>query len=244
LKNTVIITGASRGIGKACSLEFANAGYNVIINFNKSQAEAEKIFEKIRDSGGSAEIIKADVASFEGCRNLFKRSIEIFGKVEVLVNNAGTPLRKLFQDVTESEWKDLFNLNVGGVFNLSKFAVEHMVKNKKGKIINISSVWGLTGASLEVHYSASKAALIGFTKALAKELAPSGIQVNCVAPGVINTEMIADLTPNEISVLSSEIPLGRLGTPREIARMVLFLAGPESDYITGQVISPNGGIVV
>jgi 3-oxoacyl-[acyl-carrier protein] reductase len=167
-----------------------------------------------------------------------------FGNIDVLVNNAGVAQQKLFTDISEDDWDWMFNVNIKGMFNCCQAVLPKMINNKRGKIINISSIWGLTGSSCEVHYSASKAAVIEFTKALAKEVGPSNIQVNCVAPGIIKTDMITHLNTSIIEKLKSDTPLGILGTPRDIAEVVLFLASSKADFITGQIISPNGGFVI
>ena len=167
-----------------------------------------------------------------------------FGDIDVLVNNAGVAQQKLFTDISEDDWDWMFNVNIKGMFNCCQAVLPKMINNKRGKIINISSIWGLTGSSCEVHYSASKAAVIEFTKALAKEVGPSNIQVNCVAPGIIKTDMITHLNTSIIEKLKSDTPLGILGTPRDIAEVVLFLASSKADFITGQIISPNGGFVI
>ena len=170
--------------------------------------------------------------------------MEQFGHIDVLVNNAGIAQQKMFTEITEQDWKKMFSVNIDGMFNCTQLALRDMIKRHKGKIINVSSIWGIAGASCEVHYSASKAAVIGFTKSLAKELGPSGIQVNCVAPGVIETDMNKNLDDLTIKEIINETPLERIGTPRDIANTILFLAQDASDFITGQVISPNGGFVI
>ena len=167
-----------------------------------------------------------------------------FGGVDVLVNNAAVAQIKLFSDITSDDWDNIFNVNVKGMFNCTKAVLPYMIHQKHGKIVNISSIWGITGASCEVHYSASKAAVIGLTKALAKELGPSGIQVNCVAPGVVNTDMNAELSKEDIEQIADETPLGVIGNASDIANTVCFLASDKADFITGQVISPNGGLVI
>ena len=175
---------------------------------------------------------------------MFRKSQELFGGVDVLVNNAGVSSFGILQDISEEEWDRVFGINVKGAFLCAKAALGHMIRNHGGVIVNISSMWGLVGASCEVHYSASKAALIGMTKALAKELGPSGIRVNCVAPGVIDTDMNSKLTEDDLAVLREETPLGKIGKPSDVAASVMFLASDGGKFITGQVISPNGGIVI
>lgn len=240
---TVIITGSSQGIGRQIALEFAKNNYNVVINYNKSKNEAFELIEKIKESGGTSIAVQADVSKFQEAQRLIDLSLNEFGKIDVLVNNAGISLQKIFQDVSEAEWKKLFEVNVGSVFNCCSCVLKDMILRKSGKIINISSIWGMVGASMEVHYSASKAAVIGFTKALAKELGPSGINVNCVSPGVINTKM-NNFDQETLAELKNETPLGKIGTALDIAKTVLFLASSDADFLTGQVISPNGGFVI
>lgn len=236
---TVLITGASRGIGAASARLFKKHGYNVIINYNNSYDKAELLAKEI-----GAIALKADVSDKSQVETMFSEIEKAYGGVDVLVNNAGISQIKLFSDITEDEWDKMFDVNIKGMFNCTKSALGYMIHNKSGKIINISSMWGITGASCEVHYSASKAAVIGFTKALAKELGPSGICVNCVAPGVVKTDMCKDLTSEDIEALKEETPLEKIGEPEDIAKTILFLAENSGDFITGQVISPNGGLVI
>ena len=240
---TAVITGSSQGIGRQIALEFAKNNYNVVINYNKSKNEAFELVEKIKKSGGTSIAVQADVSKFQEAQKLIDLSLNEFGKINVLVNNAGISLQKIFQDVSEAEWKNLFEVNVGSVFNCCSCVLKDMILRKSGKIINISSIWGMVGASMEVHYSASKAAIIGFTKALAKELGPSGINVNCVSPGVIDTKM-NNFDQETFAELKNETPLGKIGSALDIAKTVLFLASSDADFITGQVISPNGGFVI
>ena len=240
---TSVITGSSQGIGRQIALEFARNNYNVVINYNESKNEAFELVEKIKKSGGTSIAVQADVSKFQEAQKLIDLSLNEFGKIDVLVNNAGISLQKIFQDVSEAEWKNLFAVNVGSVFNCCSCVLKDMISRKSGKIINISSIWGMVGASMEVHYSASKAAVIGFTKALAKELGPSGINVNCVSPGVIDTKM-NNFDQETLAELKNETPLRKIGSALDIAKTVLFLASSDADFITGQVISPNGGFVI
>ena len=240
---TAVITGSSQGIGRQIALEFAKNNYNVVINYNESKNEAFELVEKIKKSGGTSIAVQANVSKFQEAQKLIDLSLNEFGKINVLVNNAGISLQKIFQDVSEAEWKNLFEVNVGSVFNCCSCVLKDMILRKSGKIINISSIWGMVGASMEVHYSASKAAIIGFTKALAKELGPSGINVNCVSPGVIDTKM-NNFDQETFAELKNETPLGKIGSALDIAKTVLFLASSDADFITGQVISPNGGFVI
>lgn len=243
-KKTVLITGSSRGIGAATALKFANLGYNVVINYNNSEKEALTVLQKVRNAGADAISIKSDVSKYSEAEILVEKAISEFGKLDVLVNNAGIAQQKLFTDISEDEWDKMFETNTKSMFNCSKFASKNMIKNHSGKIINISSVWGVCGASCEVHYSASKAAVIGFTKALAKELGPSGITVNCVTPGVIDTDMNSHLKQKDMQELIDSTPLMRLGSPGDISNLIAFLASDEANFITGQIIGCDGGFFV
>ena len=244
IKKTVLITGASRGIGSAIAKVFADNNYNVVINYLNSQMSALELEASIKEKGHSAISIKADVRNKAEVQEMVEKYDLEFDSVDVLINNAGISQQKLFTDITEDEWDDMFNVHVKGTYNCCQSVLPYMIEKKQGKIINISSIWGLTGGSCEVHYSAAKAAVIGLTKALAKELGPSSIQVNCVAPGIIDTEMNAFLNEDETHELVDETPLLRFGKPEEVAYSVLFLASQKADFITGQVLSPNGGFVI
>lgn len=236
---TAVITGASRGIGAAAARAFSKAGYNVVINYNKSEKEAFALCKELEN----AVTVKADVSTEEGARLLISEAARVFGGVDVLVNNAGEALCKMVADTSLSEWKRLFAVNVESTFLCSKFASEYMVRQKSGRIINVSSMWGVKGASVEAAYSASKAAVIGFTKALARELGPSGITVNAVAPGVIDTDMNAHLSDADKKALCDETPLCRIGTPEEVAAAVLWLASDEASFVTAQVLGVDGGFI-
>lgn len=244
MNKTVVITGGAQGIGKACSLAFARAGYNVLINYNKSHEAALSLADKLRGEGCFAAAFKADVSKRQEVFDMAKFCIDTFGSADVLVNNAGIAQYKLFTDITEEEWDNMININLKGVFNCSQAFLPNMIRKKYGRIINVSSVWGISGASCEVHYSAAKAGVIGFTKALAKEVAPSGITVNCIAPGVIDTNMISDFSDEEINSLKDKIPACRIGKPEDVANCALFLAKEDSSYVTGQVIGTDGGFAV
>ena len=243
---TVIVTGGSRGIGKAIVYAFANAGYNVILNYNLSEQSARNIVEDLKDCTGIVEMFKADVSKRDEVDSMIEYANKEFGGVDVIVNNAGISHVGLFTDITEEEFRHVIDVNLTGVFNVTQSALNECMLNKKnGTIINISSIWGITGSSCEVAYSASKAGVIGLTKGLAKELAPSNITVNTIAPGAIATDMIyKEYTEEEISMIEKDIPMGRLGSPIEIANLALYLASDNARYITGQVISPNGGMVI
>lgn len=241
---TVLVTGASRGIGRACAELFAKNGHRVIIHYYKSKAEAETLERELKETGYSAYCYRADVADAEQVREMFAWIGKVFGGVDILVNNAGIAKTALFTDMDEEDWEEVLNVNVKGMLRCTKHTLPFMIHKKSGKIINISSIWGVCGASCEAVYSASKAAVIGFTKALAQEVGPSGICVNCVAPGVIDTDMNAALSQADKDVLAQQTPLGRLGTAQEVAAAVYFLAGDAADFITGQALSPNGGLVL
>ena len=234
---TALVTGASRGIGEAIARQLSKDGMYVFVNYEKSEEKAKKIAEEI---GGCA--IKCDVSDENAVAQMIKTIEEKTGGVDVLVNNAGISLVKMFSDTTPEEWERIFSVNVGGVYNVTRSVLPFMVNKKSGRIINISSVWGEVGASCEVAYSATKAALIGFTKALSKELGPSGITVNAVTPGLIDTDMNSDLSDEDKAEFVSGISLLREGTPEDVANLVSFLASDKSDYITGQVIGVNGGL--
>ena len=234
---TALVTGASRGIGEAIARQLSKDGMYVFVNYEKSEEKAKKIAEEI---GGCA--IKCDVSDEKAVAQMIKTIEEKHGGVDVLVNNAGISLVKMFSDTTPEEWERIFSVNVGGVYNVTRSVLPFMVNKKSGRIINISSVWGEVGASCEVAYSATKAALIGFTKALSKELGPSGITVNAVTPGLIDTDMNSDLSDEDKAEFISQIPLMREGKTEDVANIVSFLASEKSDYITGQVIGVNGGL--
>ncbi len=244
MAKTVLITGASGGIGSATACLFAEKGYNVVINYNNSERKARLLQKTLTEMGVKSLCIGANV-SYPGEVNSMIKQVEYaFGGIDVLVNNAGIAQIKQIQDITDNDWHEMIATNLTGVFNCARAVVPGMIRKKSGSIINVSSMWGITGASMETHYSAAKAGVIGFTKALAKELGPSGIRVNCVAPGVIETDMNRSITLEAIEQLSEETPLGRLGGPMEVAEAIYFLAGEGSSFITGQVISPNGGLVI
>ena len=236
-----LITGSSRGIGASCALLFAQKGYGVIVNYLKNGDKAEELCKKIGEIGGTAVAYRADVRLQSDVEAMFEFAEKEFGGIDVLVNNAGISTWGLLQDTTEDEWNDLFSVAPGGAFRCSKAAIGQMLRRGGGSIVNISSVWGVYGASCEAAYSASKAAVIGLTKALAKELGPSGIRVNCVAPGVIDTDMNRVHGEETLRDLAEATPLGRIGTPEEVAECVYFLASDESRFVTGQVLGVDGG---
>ncbi len=252
---TILITGSSRGIGAQIAREaFLSGEYNVVINYKNSREAAEQLCTELLEKAaedisgkeyGGILVVGADVSSESEVDSLFSAVESRFGKVDILVNNAAVSSFSLFQDLTYEAWNETINTNLGSCFLCTKRALPGMIREKSGKIINISSIWGICGSSCEVHYSASKAAIIGLTKALAKEVGPSGITVNCVAPGVIDTDMNRKaLSGEDLAALAEETPLGRLGTTEDVAKTVLFLASSGADFITGQVISPNGGLII
>jgi len=239
---TVIVTGGSRGIGAAIVKELANAKYNVVLNYNNSEEAAKQIQKELENQGIKIEIFKADVSKREEVKDLVKFTLDKFKNIDVLINNAGIAQEKTFLDITDEDWNNMMKVNLNSVFYCTQEVLENMIHNKKGCIINISSIWGITGGSCEVHYSVTKAGVDGMTKALAKELAPSNIRVNSIAPGAIMTDMCADYTEEEIKDINKQIPLGKFGEAIDIAKCVKWLI--EDNYTTGQVISPNGGWVI
>lgn len=244
MSKTVVITGASKGIGAATAILFARKGYNVVLNYNRSYQSVKLLTSSLTGQGFSVISVKADVANKLETDYLISETISKFGGVDILINNAGISISGTINEMDLYDSDRIFDVNLKGVYNCCKSVVNHMISKKSGKIINISSIWGQVGASCEVAYSASKAGVIGLTKALAKELAPSGITVNAIAPGIIDTSMNAGLTVEEIEEFVSRVPLGRIGTPDEIAAAALFLASDDADYITGQILGVNGGYVI
>jgi 3-oxoacyl-[acyl-carrier protein] reductase len=238
-----IVTGASRGIGRAIALHLAAAGANVVINYRQHEALAAEVVAACRQYGVKASAVQADVSRADEVAYLVQAACVNVGSPTILVNNAGISYTGLLLDTTEQEWDAVMNANLKSPFLCTKAVLPHMIQKGYGRIINISSIWGLAGGSCEVAYSASKGGLIAFTKALAKELGPSGITVNAVAPGAVQTDMLSHLDEEALQMLIEETPVGRLGTPEDVAAAVTFLALPSSSFITGQVISPNGGLV-
>lgn len=241
---SVVITGASRGIGRACAVAFARCGYNVLIGYNQNKAAAEETLAAVLSFGVRGVIFAADISKKDEARRLISKAMYEFGRIDVLVNNAGIARAMLMTDVTEKDFYDLFSLNVGGVYFVSQAVIPEMINAGGGKIINISSMWGQVGASMETLYSATKSAVIGLTKAMAKELAPSKITVNCVCPGVIDTDMNSCYDEKTMEDLRRRTPLERIGTAEDIAGSVLFLSSDNADFITGEVLSVNGGFVI
>lgn len=236
---TVLVTGGTKGIGKAIALEFLKQGCEVVINYSNDEQSALATQEEFNMLGYCPVLMRADISDEAQVRAMFKEYFSIYDTLDVLVNNAGISLVRVIQDTTLSDWNKVFAVNMSGAFLCSKAVADRMIGNGGGCIINISSIWGEVGASCEVAYSASKGALIAFTKALAKELAPSKVRVNCVSPGIIDTQMNADLSGAEIEQLISQIPAGRIGYPEEVAKACIYLS--EADYVTGEVLSVGGG---
>lgn len=242
MNKSVLITGASGGIGEAMCREFAKAGYDVAIHYNSSEESALRLKEELESEYKvKAVAIKADLRNSDEVKALAETALKTFGKIDVLVNNAGVAYMSLFQLADDTKVKELFDINLMSSMALTKEILPSMIKNQWGRIINISSMWGIAGASCEVHYSASKSALIGFTKALAKEVGPSGITVNCIAPGYIDTKMNSTIDEDSVKEIVEATPVGRKGTPEDIAPLGVFLSGDKADFITGQVISVDGG---
>lgn len=236
---TVIVTGGSRGIGAAIVVELAKNNYNVVLNYNNSEEKAKKIQRDLKEQGINIEIFKADVSKREDVKKLVNFTIEKYNNIDILINNAGIDQIKPFMDITNEDWNKIIQTNLNSVFYCSQEVLKNMIHNKKGCIINISSIWGITGASCEVAYSVSKAGIDGMTKALAKEMGLSNIRVNSIAPGIVDTDMNKELSFEELQELKNEIPLGRVAAPEEIVKSVKWLI--DDEYVTGQIISVNGG---
>lgn len=242
---SALVTGGARGIGAAICVALAQRGYAVAINYNKSKEKAENLAKVITESYEvPALAIQADVSDYSQVQEMVKTVSSDFGGIDVLVNNAGVAEQKLITEVTAEDWKNMMATNLDGMFYCAKEVLPHMIDKKQGVIINISSIWGQVGASCEVAYSTSKAGVIGLTKALAKEVGPSNIRVNCIAPGVVMTDMMTSFGEEDIQVLQDETPLQKLGTPKNIADAVAFLVSPQAEFITGQVLGVNGGFVI
>lgn len=238
----VVVTGGSRGIGAEIVKKLARDKYRVILNYNKSENEAKKIKEDLQKDNINIEIFKADVSKREEVKELIDFVINKFRKIDVLINNAGISQTKLFTDLTDEDWNNMIQTNLTSVFYCTQEAIKNMISRKEGLIINISSIWGVTGSSCEVHYSVAKAGIDGMTKALAKEVGPSNIRVNSIAPGIIDTDMNKAYTDEEIKDIIEDIPLNKIGKKVDIARCVEWLI--EDEYTTGQVISINGGWLI
>ena len=240
---TVLVTGSSRGIGKAIAFAFAKAGANIVLNAATSSDELLRTQEELNALGYYSYSYLADISDYDLCKEMFQTIGNIYGGVDVLVNNAGISHMGLFTDTTPELWDKMINVNIRSVLNCTHLAVPKMVSKKEGVILNISSIWGNRGASCEALYSATKGAVNAFTKAMAKELGPSGIRVNAIAPGVIDTKMNAWLSPEEKEILTDDISLMRFGTVEEVANFAVFLAGDESSFLNGQIITLDGGMI-
>lgn len=240
----VIVTGGSRGIGRAIALEFAKKGANVVINYVSSENEADTVASEIRNLGVEALIVKGDVSSFDDSKKIIDECIDKFGSVDILVNNAGITKDGLLMRMKEESFDRVLDINLKGVYNTCRNAISHMIKQKSGKIINISSVVGVIGNAGQANYAASKAGVIGFTKSIAKEVASRGITINAIAPGFIQSDMTDVLGENVKKAMLDVIPVKRFGTPDEIAKVATFLASDDAGYITGQVINVDGGMVM
>lgn len=244
MKRVALVTGSSRGIGRGIALQLAQDGWAVAINYLQQREAAETLVEQLRSEDHEAIAVQADVSNRQAVREMVAAVEAELGPVELLVNNAGVAGQGLFQDETDEQWDHYMGVNLGGARNTIQAVLPHMLHEKRGCILNISSMWGLRGASCEVTYSCTKAALIALTRSLALELAPSHIRVNCIAPGVIHTDMVRGLEQETLAGLVEQTPLGRLGTPEDIAHAAAFLASEKASFITGQVLSVDGGFIV
>lgn len=239
MRKIVIVTGASRGIGREIAKELSKKEYTVIANYNKSETQILELKEELEKENIKIDIFKADISKREEAQELVDYTINKYGKIDVLINNAGISQIKEFTQITDDDWNKMINNNLNSVFYMTQDVCKNMIHNKSGCIINISSIWGIVGASCEVHYSVSKAGIDAMTKSLAKEMGPSNIRVNSIAPGIINTEMNRELSENEINNIKQEIPLEKIGKAKDIEKCIEWLI--EDEYTTGQVISINGG---
>ena len=242
-RKAVLITGASRGIGRAAAELFARRGYGVLINYRQDAGAAHELEKQLLDSGADALAVQADVAQEDQVLRMMEMPVKRFGFIDVLVNNAGIASQKLFTALTTEEWRRMMAVHVDGTFHCCREVLPAMIREKRGAIVNVASIWGLSGASCEVAYSTAKAAVIGMTKALAREVGPSGVRVNCVAPGVIDTAMNAAAGADILDMLAEETPLGRIGTAQEAAQAIAYLASEEASFITGQVLTVDGGFI-
>lgn len=237
---TVLITGSSRGIGKAIAEKFSINGFNVVLNCKSSSDKLKALKERLLKSNPNIIAFENDISNYITTKEMFTKITDIFGGIDILINNAGISYVGLFNEMTPNEWDNIMNINVNGMYNCTHLALPYMIHQKQGVIINISSIWGNTGASCEAVYSASKGAVNSFTKALAKELGPCGIKINAIACGAIETEMNGFLSAEEKSALVEEIPVMRFGKPEEVASLAYFLASESSNYLTGQILTLDG----
>lgn len=244
MRKTVIVTGGSRGIGEATVRELASIGYSLALVYNSSEDKARSVIRELKASGCSCEAFRCDVSSSESVKETVAKIADTLGKPFALVNCAGIAQQKLFTDITDDDWHRMIETDLSGTFYFCREVLPFMIHEKCGKIVNIASMWGETGASLEVHYSAAKAGVIGLTKALAKEVGLSGITVNAVSPGVVMTDMMSSFSEEDVEALKEETPLNKLGAPLDVASAVSFLLSDKADFITGQVLSVNGGFVI
>lgn len=243
-KKVVLVTGASRGIGKAVAERFAREGYAVALHYNTGKVEAEAAVQKLTLAGYTAMAVQADVRDSAQVQQMVDTVSHALGNIGILINNAGIAQQKLFTDITDEEWHNMFAVHVDGTFYCTRAVLPVMIRQKQGCIVNISSMWGQVGGSCEVHYSAAKGAIQAMTKALAKEVGPSGVRVNCVAPGVIQTEMNKLLDAETLEALREDTPLEMLGTAEHVADLVYFLCSEQATFITGQIMGINGGMVI
>lgn len=239
---TVIISGATRGIGRAIALEFASEGAKISFNFINSSTEAESLVHQIKGLGTEAKAFQVDITDYEGVKFWVDETRDLFGDIDIVVNNAGIIKDRALALMEQSDWRDVIATNLDGTFNLTRAAIVPLMKQKRGVVINISSISGITGTSRQVNYAASKAGIIGFTKALSREVAPYNIRVNAVAPGFVETEMLGDLKEEYRKLMMKQIPLSRVGKPEEIAKAVRFLASDDAGYITGHTLVVDGGM--
>lgn len=244
MKGVALVTGASGGIGSAIALQLSRDGYAVAVHCHRNEVKAQEVRDKIVATGGVAEVFVCDITDADAVDYMVNEICRTLGCVSVLVNNAGVAQQKLFTDLSVDEWQRMMAVHVDGAFYACRAVLPDMIREHSGSIVNMSSMWGQTGGSCEVHYSTAKAALIGLTKALAKEVGPAGVRVNCVAPGVIQTDMLSELSRETLNDLAEETPLCRLGSPEDVAAAVSFLVSDGARFITGQVLAPNGGIVI
>ena len=244
MNKTAIVTGGATGIGDAISSLLCQENYNVVIAYNKSEDKAKQLCDSLKSQGNNAVTYQVDVKDSSSVLKLIDFTLNTFNGIDLLVNNAGIAQQKLFSDITDDDWNNMISTNLTGCFNCCRAVIPTFVTQKNGCIINISSMWGLVGASCEAHYSAAKAGVINLTKSLAKELGPSNIRANCVAPGVIKTDMLNSFSEEDLKALADETPLMRLGAPEDIANAVLFLASDKASFITGQTLSVDGGYII